>query len=107
MRRSGPCMVISKKTRVKGTIFVRILAWEACPAIVYWCQASQRRPGSMGLRSTASTVSGQVYLRPATPPPRALTYSMVANMEKLLSPESYGPEADPPHLRFASTVLQR
>ena len=26
---------------------------------------------------------------------------------ELLSPESYGPEADPPHLRFASTVLQR
>jgi len=25
----------------------------------------------------------------------------------LLSPESYGPEADPPHLRFASTVPQR
>ena len=26
---------------------------------------------------------------------------------ELLSPESYGPEAGPPHLRFASTVLQR
>ena len=26
---------------------------------------------------------------------------------ELLSPESYGPEADPPHLRFASTALQR
>ena len=26
---------------------------------------------------------------------------------ELLSPESYGPEVDPPHLRFASTALQR
>ena len=26
---------------------------------------------------------------------------------ELLSPESYGPEAGSPHLRFASTVLQR